>query len=157
MKLLARAAMLMAAALVTAPALAADADVQKPIVQFVESFNKGDMAGAQAAMAAELTIADEVAPFLWHGKDAFARWGADYEVDAKAKGITDPGVTIGAATRELVSGNNAYVIVPSVYRFKEKGVQMSETAQMTFVLHKEATGWKISGWTWTGPNATPAQ
>ena len=157
MKLFARAVVLAAAAMLAAPALAADAAVQRPIFQFVDAFNKGDAAGAQAIMATDLTIIDEVAPFLWHGSDAFARWGADYEVDAKAKGITDPGVTISAPTRELVSGDTAYVIVPSVYRFKQKGVQMSETAQMTFALHKGAAGWKISGWTWTGPDATPAK
>jgi hypothetical protein len=37
--------------------------------------------------------------------------------------------SIGTPTRELVTGNHAYVIVPSVYSFKLKGVAMSETAQ----------------------------
>jgi len=27
---------------------------------------------------------------------------------------------------------------------------------MTFALHKDAGGWKIAAWTWTGPKATPA-
>jgi hypothetical protein len=40
-----------------------------------------------------------------------------------------------------------------VYHFKQKGVAMSETAQMTLTLEKGASGWKISGWAWTGPDA----
>jgi hypothetical protein len=30
----------------------------------------------------------------------------------------------------------AYVVVPAVYAFKERGVAMSESARMTFVLKK---------------------
>ena len=78
-------------------------------------------------------------------------------MDAKAKGITDPAVTVGAPTRELVSGNSAYVIVPSVYTFKQKGVAMREAAQMTFALVKTAAGWKIAAWTWTGPDPAPVK
>ena len=78
-------------------------------------------------------------------------------MDAKAKGITEPGVSIGAPTRELVTGDHAYVIVPSVYTFKQKGVAMREAAQMTFALVKTAGGWKIASWTWTGPDPMPAK
>jgi hypothetical protein len=43
--------------------------------------------------------------------------------------------------------------VPSVYTFKQAGVAMRESAQMTFTLKKGAGGWLIHGWTWTGPKA----
>jgi len=46
--------------------------------------------------------------------------------------------------------------VPAVYTFKEKGVAMSESAQFTFTLQKDASGWLIHGWTWTGPKAAKA-
>ena len=137
------------------PALAQDKAVEAPIFKFVDAFNKGDVAGAAATMADKVAIVDEVAPFHWHGKDSFASWGKDYEIDAKAKGITDPSVTIGAPTREIATATNAYVIVPATYRFTQKGVKMAEVAQMTFSLEKGAAGWKITGWTWTGPDATP--
>ena len=45
------------------------------------------------------------------------------------------------------------MIVPSTYTYKQKGVAMRETAQMTFTLKKGANGWLIHGWTWTGPKA----
>jgi ketosteroid isomerase-like protein len=67
--------------------------------------------------------------------------------------VTDQKVTIKAPTRVETAGDSAYVIVPSVYEFKLKGVPMRETAQMTFVLKKGADGWLIHGWTWTGPRA----
>jgi ketosteroid isomerase-like protein len=130
-----------------------DAALMAPIKQFIDAFNKGDAAAAAAthAAAADLTIIDEVPPYLWRGPQAFQAWAADLESDAKANGITDQAVTIGAATREETSGDQAYVIVPSVYAFKQRGVAMREAAQMTFVLKKGADGWLIHGWTWTGP------
>ena len=135
-------------------AQAADAAVEAPIQQFVTAFNKGDGAGAVATMTARVSIIDEVAPFQWRGPDAFARWGAALGADSKARDITDQSVAIGAPTREIVSGVNAYVIVPATYSFKQKGVKMAEVAQMTFTLLKGDAGWKIAGWTWTGPDAS---
>ena len=47
----------------------ADAKLMAPIQQFLESFNKGDVAGAAAthAAGAQLFIADEFTPFRWRG------------------------------------------------------------------------------------------
>ena len=148
--------MLLAAtlALGAAPALAADPAVEAPIRQFVDSFNKGDMAAAAATMNVRVSIIDEVAPFQWRGPDAFNRWAASLEADAKAKGQTDASVALGTPSRELVSGVNAYVIVPATYSFTQKGAKMAEVSQITFTLMKTDAGWKITGWTWTGPEAS---
>ncbi len=96
-------------------------------------------------------------PYRVDWRKGVQRLAADLESDAKANGITDQSVTIGAPTRTEVQGDHAYVIVPSVYSFKQKGVAMSETAQMTFVLRKGGSGWLIHGWTWTGPRAEQAK
>ena len=140
-------------------ASAADAQLMAPIQKFMDSFNKGDVAGAAATHSAtdDLTIIDEVPPFAWRGAKAFSAWAADLESDSKKRGVTDQMVTISPATREETNGQQAYVVVPAVYTFKEKGVAMREAAQMTFVLKKGAAGWLIHGWTWTGPTPTPAK
>jgi hypothetical protein len=134
-----------------------DAQLMAPIQKFIDSFNKGDATGAAATHAAEadLAIVDEVPPYLWRGSKAFQSWAADLESDAKKNGITDQMVTISAPTRTESSGDSAYVVVPSVYSFKERGVAMGEAAQMTFVLKKGAGGWLIHAWTWTGPKPQP--
>ena len=130
-----------------------DPQLMAPITKFIDAFNKGDMAGAAATHAAEadLAITDEVPPFTWRGPQAFTAWAADLDRDAKKQGMTDPRVTIAAATRVELAGDSAYVIVPSVFSFKQAGVAMRESAQMTFTLKKGAGGWLIHGWTWTGP------
>jgi ketosteroid isomerase-like protein len=126
-----------------------------PINKFIDAFNKGDVAGAAATHAADadLVIVDEVAPYSWHGAKAFQSWAGDLDADAKKQGITEPKVTIKAPTRVESTGSSAYVVVPAVYEFKLKDVAMRETAQMTFVLKKGASGWLIHAWAWTGPRA----
>lgn len=78
-------------------------------------------------------------------------WSTALDSISKQAGITEQMVTISAPTRTESSGDSAYVIVPAVYTYKEKGVAMREAAQMTVVLKKGASGWLIHGWTWTGP------
>ena len=141
-----------------AGAQAPDAQVIAPIQKFIDSFNKGDMAGAAAthAATADLSITDEVSPYLWRGPKALQTWAADLESDAKQRGITDQMVTISAPTRTEANGDQAYVVVPAVYTFQDHGVAMRESAQMTFALKKTAGSWLIHAWTWTGPKPQKA-
>jgi ketosteroid isomerase-like protein len=136
-----------------------DAQVIAPIQKFIDSFNKGDAAAAAAthAATADLTIVDEVPPYAWRGAQAFQAWSAALDADAKKQGMTEPMVTLAAPTRIETSGDQAYVVVPAVFTFKQRGAPMREAAQMTFVLKKEAAGWLIHAWTWTGPRPTPAK
>lgn len=137
----------------------ADPQLMAPIQKFMDSFNKGDVAGAAAthASTADLTIVDEVPPFVWRGAQAFTAWSAALDADAKKNGITEPMVSIAPATRVETSGDVAYVIVPATYSFKKGGAAMREAAQMTFVMKKAGGAWLIHGWTWTGPRPAPAQ
>jgi hypothetical protein len=158
MRSLTLAAVVLCLAGASAGAQAQDAQLMAPIKKFIDSFNKGDMAGAASthAATADLTILDEVSPYLWNGPKAFHAWAGDLDADAKKNGITDQSVTISAPTRTESTANQAYVVVPAVYAFKLKGVPMRESAQMTFALKKDASGWLIHGWTWTGPKPQKA-
>ena len=139
-------------------AQATDPKIVAPVTKFIDAFNKGDAAAAAATHAADVTIIDEVAPFVWRGAQAFKTWSADLEAEAKKRGITDEKVTLSPATRVETSGRDAYVVVPGVYTFKEAGVAMREIGQMTFALKEGAGGWLIHSWTWTGrkPEKAPA-
>lgn len=144
---------------VTAAAQAPAGDVAAPIRTFIDAFNKGDMAGAAAthAIGPDLVIIDEVPPFTWHGADGFKAWAAALDTESKKAGMTDQKVTISAPTRTELSGDTAYVVVPAVYTFTLKGAAMRESAQITCVLKKGASGWLIAGWTWTGPKPAAAK
>ncbi len=131
-----------------------------PIHKFIDSFNKGDAAAAAAthSATADLTIVDEVPPFMWQGPKAFDTWAGALDAEGKRLGITDESVELGTPVRIEQGGDVAYVVMPSTYRFKQKGKAMIEKARMTFVVKKDAGGWLIHSWTWTGPRpqAAPA-
>lgn len=132
-------------------------DVAAPIAAFVAAFDKGDIKAAEATHdGANLTITDEVAPYVWKGPHAFGDWVHDLLADDAKAGVTGESVAISTPARIEVDGDNAYAVVPAVYSFKDHGAAMREPAQMTFALHNGADGWKIAAWTWTGPRPTPA-
>lgn len=145
-----------AVALWASAAWAADPAVEAPVRTFLDSFNRGDIAAAQAThMASGLTIIDEVAPYRWN---SFQDWLTALGKEAKDGELTEQKVVAtGPFSREQVSGDSAYLILPVSYTFKAKGKPMREDAQMTFVLAREAASWKIAGWTWTGPDPRPVQ
>jgi len=136
---------------------AAPADVTAPIRQFIDGFNNGDTKAALGALATgDITIVDEFAPHLWTGPNAAQQWVADYDSHAKATGVSDGNVQWSAPTRSEIEGDLAYVIVPTIYLYKEHGKAMAEEGHLIFVLHAE-TGWKIRSWTWTGVTPHAAQ
>ena len=145
------------AALVCASAAQADTGVDTTIRQFSDAFNKGDVKAEKALYVAKPVIIDEVGPHLWTGPTAIDGWLADSAKSDAAEGKTDGRAALSAPTRELVSGDRAYVTVPSTYTFKQKGKTFRETAQMTFVLTKVSSNWKIAAWTWTGPEGVPVK
>jgi hypothetical protein len=59
-------------------------------------------------------------------------------------------------TRTEIEGDLAYVIIPTVYLYKEHSKPIAEEGQATFVLHAEPSGWKIRSWTWSGVKPHPA-
>lgn len=126
-------------------------NLMTPIRQFIDGFNKGDTQSAFAAyVTGEVVIVDEFAPHRWIGAHAAQDWATAYDKHAQATGVSDGSVTYGEPTRTEMEGNVAYVIVPTVYHYREHGKAMAEEGEMTFVLHGGGDAWKISAWAWSG-------
>ena len=118
--------------------------------QFVDAFNKGDGKTAAAACVDDMSIIDEFPPHEWHGAGAFTKWLNDYEADAKKNGISDGHVTLAAARHVELTGNQAYVVIPADYTYKQNGKEVKENGSlMTLALRKGSAGWKITGWSWS--------
>ena len=140
-------------------ALAAPAsDPAQPLRTFIDSFNKGDAQAADATYAkGSIAIIDEFPPHAWSGPNAPHAWAAEYQRHAKATGVTDGRVDYGTPTRVETSGDLAYVVLPTVYRYKERGRPTVEEGSMTGAIHREGGMWKIRAWTWTGVKPHPAK
>jgi hypothetical protein len=123
---------------------------------FMDGFNSGDMAKAAAINSPSGTsIIDEFPPYTWNGPKAFDDWSAAFDANSKALGVTEPKVTLGAPVVKNVTSEQAYLTYPSLYTYKLKGISMRETGHVAIVLRKEASAWKIAGWTWTGTVPKP--
>jgi ketosteroid isomerase-like protein len=123
--------------------------------QFIDDFNKGDIAGAKATHLDDVSIVDEVAPHEWHGPGAFDAWVAALSATATATGQTKEQVVIGDNIRTQIDGDTAYVVMAAVFTYDLKGTPTVEPAQMVFALRNGAGGWKISGWAWSGAVPQP--
>jgi len=127
----------------------AETAVLAPIRQFVDGFNKGDSKVMLAVCADQTSILDEFPPHEWHGPGACAKWGSDFEADAKKNGITDGVVTLSKPSHVDITADRAYVVIPANYTYKQKGKPVSEAGSIiTLTLQKVPAGWRITGWSW---------
>ena len=117
---------------------------------FVDAFDKGDAAGAAATQSPDVTIVDEVAPFVWKAPGGFGAWAGTLMADAKAKGQSGNKVTLGEVIRDQEEGDVAYVVMAATYSYDQKGAAMTEPARMVFALKKTGADWKITAWSWAG-------
>jgi hypothetical protein len=155
-----QAAIMSLALILCAPAVvpATGDDASAPIRQFIDGFNTGNAQSAFAAYASgPITIVDEFAPHIWTGPNAAHDWADAYDKHAQATGVTDGKVTYGKPTRVEQVADAAYVVMPTVYLYKEHGKPLKEEGQVTAVLNRESGAWKIRSWTWAGVKPHSAQ
>jgi hypothetical protein len=147
MKLITAVALL---ACLSAPAFAQSADdaALAPVKAFVAALNTGSIPQATAAMTASPVITDEFAPFHWEGKGAVEDWMKGDDADAKAHGVTDGAISIGAPLHLTLAGDHGYAVVPMTYAYKQNGKPVTENALFTVSLVKTDGTWLMSSWTY---------
>lgn len=127
-------------------------DAMAPVHQFVNGFNQSDTKMLLAVCADQASIIDDFAPYHWSGAGACSAWAQAYGDWAKQNGVSDGFVTLGKARHIEVVGDAAYVVVPANFSYKQNGKPTKQTgATFTVVLHKGASGWLITAWTWSNP------
>ena len=147
-------AALFAVAAMAGPAFASDKisardeiNVMRPVREFVDSFNRGDV---KTACADQSVIIDEFPPYLWQGATACADWSNDFNVYREKNGIVDPKITLGLGQHVDVMGDRAYVVVQAHITFKQNGKRVSERDPiLTVTLQNIADTWRIAGWAWS--------
>jgi ketosteroid isomerase-like protein len=138
------------ASFISATAALAGATPVGTIHDFVDAFDKGDAAAAAATQADNVTIVDEVAPYVWKAPGGFQGWATTLMADAKAKGQSGNKVTLGEVIRDQEDGDAAYVTMAATYSYDQKGAAMTEPARMVCALRKTGGDWKITAWAWAG-------
>lgn len=132
-------------------AIAEPDPVMAPVNQIMNAFNAGDVKAVLAACdPTGISVIDDVPPFTWTGRTAMTAWFKDLSASESKAGITGGKLSFGAAIDRIVNGSQAYVVLPTVYHFRQHGKAMHDPARMTFALHKTGNRWLISSWAWAG-------
>jgi SnoaL-like protein len=149
----------LASVVVAIPALAVAADdgPMTTVRTFLDDFNKGDVAGAQATNADDESIIDEVPPHEWHGPGAFQAWLTDLGKASSAAGQTDEKVTLNHVVRDQIDGDTAYVVVKVTFNYLQHGKPVVEPAEIAAALANRGGVWTITGWAWAGETPQPGQ
>lgn len=134
-----------------APAQAGPAeDATSAATAMLDRLNVGDMDAFFQAHQDGAIIVDEFAPFNWSGSGSVQRWAGDYMRDAGARGISGGRVDYGAPIQANSDGSSAYIVLPTTYRFVQRGTRMAGRGSMTFFMTHVGTSWKVASWTYSG-------
>ena len=141
-----------ASVLTVAGAASALASDREDVMAVVNLWNDTDPAKSISSCADDASVIDDFPPFEWRGSGACASWSKAFDAFAQENGITDPVGTIGKPKRFMVKADRAYVVVPATFGYMMKGKAVKLTAIATFSLHKTASGWRITAWSWATTN-----
>lgn len=143
---------LAASMLTVVPAASALASDRDDVMAVLNLWNDPDSAKSVSSCADDASVIDDFPPFEWRGAGACANWSKAFDGFAQKNGITDPTGTIGKPKRFMVNADRAYVVVPATFSYTMKGKPVKLTAVATFSLHKTASGWRITAWSWATTN-----
>src|SRR5262245_3975998 len=140
----------------TAPSSPNRTDPLAAVREYIESFNKGEAKAMALMCDVTMSILDGMAPHVWHGPTACEDWYRDAMIEGKHLGATDYFVTLGEPVHNNITGDSAYVVVPTTMSFKLNGTLITQSgATFTVALRKLNDGWRIAAWAWTKGTAQP--
>ncbi len=128
------------------------ADTAEPfeaVRHYIDCFNKGDIEGMAAACADPMSILDGMPPHVWHGPVASQDWYRDVLITGDREGASDYFVDLGRPWHVNVTGDRAYVAVPTTMSFTVQGQRVKQSGSVfTVALRKSEAGWCLTAWAW---------
>ena len=121
-----------------------EADVAKTVQAIADAFNTGNVPAFSKLISADFVTVDEFAPFLFTGPAAFRSWGVGAMEYAKRVGRTDTACRLSAPLQDQVDGDRAYYVARVECATKVKGMPMHQSGVQTFVLSRQADGWRAN-------------
>jgi hypothetical protein len=117
--------------------------------QYIDSFNKGDIAAMAAACDAPMSILDGMAPHVWHSPTATQDWYHDVLSEGEHQGASGYAVELGEPWHVAVTGDRAYVAVPATMAVTLKGKRMKQSGAVFVVaLRQVGANWRLTSWAW---------
>jgi hypothetical protein len=135
------------------------ANVKAAVRHLIADSNSGNDAAFKADLTEPALFIDEYAPFAWVGaKDGWLNAYNDYN---KQNAVTAAKTTPLSFRHVNVSGDRAYVVLRSLYTYREAGKAQKEPGTEVFTLVRADGKWLADGYAWlsrdgvdTGADAT---
>ena len=125
-------------------------DPSATVRSYIDAFNRGDSEAMSKLCADPMSILDGMAPHVWHGSTSTADWYREVLIEGEHLGASEYNVELGDVKHNNITGENAYVVLPTTMRFKLQGKKVTQTgAFFTVALRKVGEDWLISLWAWT--------
>ena len=130
--------------------MADTADPMEAVRNYIDCFNKGNVAGMAATCAAPMSINDGMPPHVWHGPTASQDWYRDVLITGEQEGASDYVVDLGDPLHCKITGDSAYVAVPATMSFTFRGKRVKQSGSVfTVALRRLAADWHLAAWAWT--------
>src|SRR3954468_15413135 len=124
-------------------------DPMSALRQHIEAFNQGDSKALAASCANPMQILDGMAPHVWQGPTAIEDWYRDVLAEGEHVGASDYHITLAEPRHVNVTGDRAYVVVPTTMTFKVHGKQVTQTGSVfTVALRQLGAEWRLTAWAW---------
>jgi hypothetical protein len=96
-----------------------------------------------------MSILDGMPPHVWHGPAASQDWYRDMLITGEREGASDCFIAPGEPWHVIVTGDHAYVAVPTTMPFTVRGRRVKQPGSVfTVAPRKLAAGWHLAAWAW---------
>lgn len=124
-------------------------DPMAAVRQYVDGFNNGDAKAMAAACADPMQILDGMSPHVWQGSTAADDWWRDVLVEGQHLGASGYNIRLGEPQHVDVTGDYAYVVVPTTMTFTLRGNKVTQSGSVyTVALRKVDAVWRLTAWAW---------
>jgi len=148
-RIIALAAFVTATFILSAPAAsAATPAVLAPIAAIVRLSNAGDRAAFLKLFTPDAVVVDNFAPYRFAPPNGPAKWYDGFGKDAAASGSTDGVISTRTPKYVHVTGDRAWIVMPTDYRYKLKGKPELETGWLVFTESRVRGTWLITSMSW---------
>lgn len=125
------------------------AEIKGLIDRVLRGFNNKDSVLYNSAFSRDAVVIDGIAPYLWTGPNAQARWFSDAEQWVRDFGVESETIVCDRIAHSTVGETHAYVVLSATLFFTLKaGGSGSRPGILTFTFMKQADTWKVESQAW---------
>jgi len=126
-------------------------ELKKVELAWESALTKYDEKALAVLLTEDVTITDDIEPFLWSGKNAPAQYIKDFRVAMSKDKLSNMVVDVKDAVTVLDNKNEVYAVFPVTASYKNaENKPINEEAYKTIIFSKSKNGkWLIKHSTWT--------